>query len=243
MDNLKVFDNVEFGAVRTAIVDNEPMFCLADVCKALDISHVSDVKSRLKEDGVGTTEVIDRLGRKQSATFINEGNLYKVIFQSRKESAERFTDWVTDEVLPSIRKTGGYNLPQTYTEALEHLLATTKENERLALENKEMKPKALFADAVSTSSTSILIGDLAKLICQNGVEIGQKRLFGWLRDKGYLVKYGDSMNMPMQRYIEQGLFEIKERTIQNPDGSVRITRTTKVTGKGQVYFVQKFLER
>lgn len=108
---------------------------------------------------------------------------------------------------------------------------------------EEQKPKALFADAVSASSTSILIGDLAKLICQNGVDIGQRRLFSWLRDKGYLVKSGDSMNMPMQRYIEQGLFEIKERTIQNPDGSVRITRTTKVTGKGQVYFVQKFLER
>lgn len=242
MDNLKVFDNSEFGAVRTAIVDNEPMFCLADVCKALEITNHRNVVTRLNEKGVCIMDTPTN-GGTQRMNYINESNLYKVIFQSRKEAAERFTDWVTDEVLPSIRKTGGYNLPQTYTEALEHLLVTTKENERLALENKEMKPKAIFADAVSASSTSILIGDLAKLICQNGVEIGQRRLFGWLRDKGYLVKSGDSMNMPMQRYIQQGLFEIKERTIQNPDGSVRITRTTKVTGKGQVYFVQKFLER
>ena len=103
------------------------------------------------------------------------------------------------------------------------------------------KPKTIFADAVSTSKTSILVGDLAKLICQNGYQIGQKRLFSWLRDNGYLVKSGSSYNMPMQRYVEQGLFEVKESNVQNPDGSVRITRTTKVTGKGQVYFVNKFI--
>lgn len=105
------------------------------------------------------------------------------------------------------------------------------------------KPKTIFADAVSTSHTSILVGDLAKLICQNGVQIGQKRLFDWLRDNGYLIKCGSSKNMPMQRYVEQGLFEVKESTVQNPDGSVRITKTTKVTGKGQVYFVNKFLSK
>lgn len=117
------------------------------------------------------------------------------------------------------------------------------ENNALAVENKEMKPKAIFADAVSTSHTSILIGDLAKLICQNGYQIGQKRLFEWLRENNFLIKNGASRNMPMQRYVEQGLFEVKESSVQNPDGSVRITRTTKVTGKGQIYFVNKFIER
>lgn len=116
------------------------------------------------------------------------------------------------------------------------------ENNTLAIKNKEMKPKAIFADAVSASHTSILVGDLAKLICQNGVQIGQKRLFEWLRENNFLIKSGSSRNMPQQRYVEQGLFEVKESNIQNPDGSVRITKTTKVTGKGQVYFVNKFLK-
>lgn len=116
------------------------------------------------------------------------------------------------------------------------------DNKTLIADNERMKPKEIFADAVSTSHTSILIGDLAKLICQNGVQIGQKRLFGWLRDNDYLIKSGSSKNMPKQRYVEQGLFEIKESNVQNPDGSVRITKTTKVTGKGQIYFVNKFLE-
>lgn len=115
------------------------------------------------------------------------------------------------------------------------------ENQELTAKIEADKPKTIFADAVSTSKTSILIGDLAKLICQNGVQIGQKRLFDWLRDNGYLIKSGNSRNMPMQRYVEQGLFEVKESTFQNPDGSVRITKTTKVTGKGQVYFVNKFI--
>ena len=115
------------------------------------------------------------------------------------------------------------------------------DNKALIADNERMKPKEIFADAVSTSHTSILIGDLAKLICQNGVHIGQKRLFEWLRENGFLVKSGSSKNMPQQRYVERGLFEVKESSVQNPDGSVRITKTTKVTGKGQIYFVNKFL--
>lgn len=115
------------------------------------------------------------------------------------------------------------------------------ENHALTQKIEQDRPKTIFADAVSTSQTSILIGDLAKLICQNGVQIGQKRLFDWLREKNYLIKSGSSKNMPQQRYLERGLFEVKESSVQNPDGSVRITRTTKVTGKGQVYFVNKFL--
>ena len=253
MNDLQIFNNEEFGEIRTVTKDNEPMFCLADVCKALDISHVTDVKNRLKQDGVDTAEVIDSLGRKQNATFINESNLYKVIFQSRKENAERFTDWVTSEVLPSIRKNGGYIAGQE-TLSDEELLSKAllvaqkkiADRDKIIAEKQErieqMRPKEIFADAVSSSRTSILIGDLAKLICQNGFQIGQKRLFEWMRNNGYLMKYGASRNMPVQRFVEQGLFEIKESNVQNPDGSVRITRTTKVTGKGQVYFVNKFLQ-
>lgn len=250
---LQIFNNEEFGEVRTITKDDEPMFCLADVCKALELEQVSRVKARLKTDGVTTSKVIDRLGREQEATFINESNLYKTIFQSRKESAERFTEWVTGEVLPSIRKNGGYiagqeTLSDEELMAKALLVANNKIAERdKIIEQKQarieqMKPKEIFADAVATSHTSILVGDLAKLICQNGYQIGQKRLFDWLRENNFLIKCGSSRNMPQQRFVEQGLFEIKESNLVNPDGSVRITKTTKVTGKGQVYFVNKFLK-
>lgn len=249
---LQIFSNSEFGEIRTITKDDEPMFCLADVCKALEISNVGNVKQRLSEKGIHTADTLTK-GGMQKMTFISEANLYKTIFQSRKESAERFTDWVTSEVLPSIRKNGGYIAGQeTMSDdelmAKALLVANNKIAERdKIIEQKQarieqMKPKEIFADAVATSHTSILIGDLAKLICQNGVQIGQKRLFVWLRDRGYLIKSGSSYNMPTQRYIEQGLFEIKESNLVNPDGSVRITRTPKVTGKGQVYFVNKFLK-
>lgn len=253
MNELQIFNNEEFGEIRTVVANNEPMFCLSDVCKALEISNVGNVKQRLSEKGIHTADTPTK-GGMQKMTFISEANLYKTIFQSRKESAERFTDWVTSEVLPSIRKNGGYIARQEtlsddelLSKAL--LVAHNKIAERdKIIEQKQarieqMKPKAIFADAVATSRTSILIGDLAKLICQNGYQIGQKRLFEWLRNNGYLCKSGSSRNMPMQRYVEQGLFEVKESNVQNPDGSVRITRTTKVSGKGQLYFVNKFLGR
>lgn len=251
MNNLRIFNSSEFGEIRTVVVDNEPMFCLADVCKALEISNVGNVKHRLSEKGIHSVDTLTK-GGTQALTYINEPNLYKTIFQSRKESAERFTDWVTSEVLPSIRKNGGYIAGQesmTDDELLEKavLVAQKKiaERDKIIEQQRQKieadKPKTIFADAVSASHTSILIGDLAKLICQNGYEIGQKRMFIWLRENGYLIKSGNSRNIPTQRYIEQGLFEIKESNVLNPDGSVRITRTTKVTGKGQVYFVNKFL--
>lgn len=253
MNNLQIFSNSEFGEIRTITKDNEPMFCLADVCKALEISNVGNVKQRLSEKGIHTADTLTK-GGMQKMTFISEANLYKTIFQSRKESAERFTEWVTSEVLPSIRKNGGYIAGQE-TMSDEELMAKALlvANNKIAerdrvIEQKQarieqMKPKEIFADAVSASHTSILVGDLAKLICQNGYQIGQKRLFDWLRANGYLIKSGSSYNMPTQRYVEQGLFEIKESNLVNPDGSVRITRTPKVTGKGQVYFVNKFLSK
>lgn len=242
MNEVKIFENNEFGTVRTTEINSEPYFCLADICKALDL-QTSQVRRRLKEDGVATNKVIDNLGRTQNALFINEPNLYKTIFQSRKESAERFTDWVTSEVLPSIRKNGGYISGQ---EALsdDELLAKALmvAQNKIAERDKEierMKPKELFADAVSTSETCILIGELAKLIKQNGVDIGQNRLFKYMRDNGYLTK----KNEPTQKAMDLKLFEVLERTVLNADGSTRITRTTKVTGKGQVYFVNKFLAK
>lgn len=190
--------------------------------------------------------------QKVKMNFISESNLYKTIFQSRKESAERFTEWVTGEVLPSIRKNGGYIAGQenmTDEELLSKALLVAQnkiaDRDRIIASKQErieqMRPKEIFADSVATSKNSILIGDLAKMICQNGVEIGQKRLFDWMREKGYLIKTGSSKNLPTQKSIDLGIMEVKERALNNPDGSVRITLTPKVTGKGQVYFVNKFL--
>lgn len=263
MGDLQIFNSSEFGEIRIITKDGEPMFCLADVCKALEIGNVSQLKTRLNQDGVITNEVGVRTGiradgtpvmQKLNMNFINESNLYKTIFQSRKESAERFTEWVASEVLPSIRKNGGYiagqeTLSDEELMAKALLVAQNKiiERDRLIEQQKQKieadKPKTIFADSVAASNTSILIGDLAKLIRQNGVRIGQKRLFEWLRQNNFLIKSGSSRNMPTQRSLEMGLFEIKESTVQNPDGSVRITRTPKCTGKGQIYFINKFLER
>lgn len=245
MNNLKIFENKEFGEIRTMVVDDEPMFCLTDVCKALEISNVGNVKQRLSGKGIHTADTPTK-GGMQKMTFISEANLYKTIFQSRKESAERFTDWVTSEVLPSIRKNGGYIAGQETMSDDELMARALQVAQNKILERDKqietMKPKAIFADAVAASHTSILIGDLAKLISQNGVNIGQKRLFKWLRDNGYLIRRnGSDWNMPTQRSMEMKLFEVKESTINNPDGSIRINRTPKVTGKGQQYFVNKFL--
>ena len=248
MNDLQIFSNEDFGEVRTVLVDNEPMFCLADVCKALEISNPSKVAQRLDEDERTKLE----LGRAGDTNFVTESGLYAVILRSDKPNAKKFRKWVTSEVLPSIRKNGGYiagqeTLSDDELMAKALLVAQNKIAERdsiIAEKNaqiEQMKPKQIFADSVETSKSSILVGDLAKLICQNGVQIGQKRLFEWMRQNGYLMKYGASRNMPMQKYIEQGLFEIKENSIQSPNGNVRLTITPKVTGKGQVYFINKFL--
>lgn len=186
--------------------------------------------------------------------FIPENIFYRLAMKAKNEVAEKFQAKVADEIIPSIRKHGGYIAGQesmTDDELLEKaiLVAQRKiaERDKIIAQKQErieqMIPKEVFADSVATSKQSILIGDLAKLICQNGHSIGQKRMFQWMRDNGYLMKAGSSYNMPMQRYVEQGLFEVKESTINNPDGSVRITRTTVVTGKGQIYFINKFLNK
>ena len=176
--------------------------------------------------------------------YIPENIFYRLAMKAKNETAEKFQAKVADEIIPSIRKTGGY---QSHTPQGKELLALAvleaqKTIEEQAAEIGRMKPKEIFADAVSTSHTAILIGDLAKILKQNGIETGQKRLFAWLRENGYLIKRkGTDWNMPTQKSMEMGLFEVKESAVNNPDGSVRINRTTKVTGKGQVYFVNKFL--
>lgn len=251
MNQLQHFD-FKGQQVRMVLFDNEPMFVGKDVADILGYQNGSrDVNTHVeKEDRlkyqIGTS------GQAREMTIINESGLYSLVISSKLPTAKEFKHWVTHEVLPSIRKHGAYMTPETIEKAIYDPdfiinLATQLKNEQaktaaLKADNETMKPKALFADAVATSHTSILIGDLAKLIRQNGVDIGQNRLFAWLREHGYLIGSGDRRNMPTQRAMDLGLFDIKERTFQNPDGSVRITKTTKVTGKGQQYFINKFLK-
>lgn len=243
MDELMIFKNEEFGEIRTETIDNEPWFVGKDVALALGYERTADaIRQHVEAEDKGVGE-IQTPGGKQNMTIINESGLYALVFGSKLESAKRFKHWVTSEVLPAIRKTGGYQIKVPQGKEL-MALAVLEAQKTIAAQAEEidrMKPKEIFADAVAASKQSMLIGQLAKLICQNGHEIGQKRLFKWMRDNGYLMKSGSDYNMPMQRYVEQGLFEIKESLIANPDGSTRITKTTKVTGKGQQYFINKFL--
>ena len=251
MNELQIFKNSEFGEIRTSTVNNEPYFSLNDVCRILEINNPSQAKTRLNKDGVISNEVIDSMGRTQQANFINEPNLYKLIFQSRKSEAERFADWVTSEVLPTIRKHGAYMSSEVIEKTLsdpDYLirLATNLKEEKAkrALAEAQIernKPKVLFADSCEVAENSILIGEFAKRLKQNGYDIGQNKLFEWLRQHDYLCKNGERKNLPTQYSMERGLFEVKTRIVSNPNGSVRTTSTTKVTGKGQIYFTNKFL--
>lgn len=252
MEEIRSFKNEQFGEIRTIEENGKILFCGKDVALALGYKDtVNALKLHCKEDGVAIYHLTDNLSRTQQAKFISEGNVYRLITHSKLPAAEQFERWVFDEVLPSIRQTGGYvsnddmfiNTYLPFADEQTKLLFKTTLNTVKSLNSKieQDKPKVLFADSVKTAHTSILIGDLAKLIKQNGVDIGQNRLFSWLRSQGYLAKNGERYNMPTQKSMDLGLFEVKERTINNPDGSTRITRTTKVTGKGQVYFINKFL--
>ena len=239
MSDLQIFDSLEFGEIRTVIKNGEPMFCLADVCKALDISHVTDVKKRLKENGVGTTEVIDSMGRKQQATFINEANLYKTIFQSRKDSAERFSDWVTSEVIPSIRKNGGYianqeNLTpeQIVANALIVAQNIISQKDR---QIEQMKPKAEFFDAVADSKTAISMNEVSKVLGIKGY--GRNNLFEFLRSNGIL----DRWNVPYQRYIDCGWFRVIEQKYSK-NGEQCVSTKTLVYQKGVDAIRKKILD-
>lgn len=249
MNEIEIFKNERFGEVRVAGTSDNPLFCLADVCKILGL-RVDAVQSRLTDDPI-RIGVTDSIGREQQMNFVNEKNLYKVIMRSDKPQAEPFQDWVCGEVLPSIRKHGAYMTNNTLEKALTSpdfliQLATNLKEEQQKRIKAEQKiqsdaPKVLFADAVSTSRRSCLIAELAKILQQNGIKIGQNRLFEWLRKNGYLCQKGQYYNQPSQKSMELGLFEIKQTTINKPDGSVLVSTTTKVTGKGQIYFVDKFL--
>ena len=249
MNELQIFNNPEFGEVRTLEENGMVLFCGSDVARALGYARPNDAISQHCRATVKRRTPIS--GKMQDINFIPESDLYRLVFSSKIPTAEKFTDWVTMEVLPTIRKTGGYvsdedafirtYLPYADDQTKSLFSATLKQIRELNTKIESDKPKVLFADAVETAKTSILVGDLAKILKQNGVETGQKRLFDWFRKNGYLIKDGASKNMPTQRAMELGLFEVKERAISNPDGSVRVTFTTKVTTRGQQYFIEKLL--
>ena len=244
MNQLLIF-NYKNKTVRTVTVNNETWWVLKDVCNILELTNNRIVADRLEKDEVSQTYIIDSLGRQQQTQIISEAGLYNVILRSDKPEAKEFKRWVTHRVLPSIRKHGGYIAGQETLTDDELVLKALQVAQKKIAEKEQLidaqKPKVLFADSVETSKTSILIGELAKILKQNGCDIGQNRLFKWLRHKGYLIsRRGTDYNMPTQKSMELGLFEIRETTVILPDGQVRITKTSKVTGKGQVYFVNKF---
>lgn len=251
MNDVKIFENPEFGRVRTTVIDGEPWFVAADVCHALDIGNPSDALNRLDDDE-RTLVSIEGASNGKPVNGVNEPGLYSLVLGSRKPEAKAFKRWITHEVIPAIRKTGGYQVPQSPAEQMaQGILAAQKllaERDETIAKQKEqidtLTPKGIFADSVSASDTTILIGELAKIIKQNGTDMGQNRLFQWLRDKKYLIgRKGTDYNMPTQKAMKLGLFTIKETTINHSDGHVSISKTPKVTGKGQVYFVNKFLRK
>ena len=243
MENIQVFNNSEFGDIRTVQLNNETYFVGRDVASALGYSKARNaIAIHVSDDDKKDAPIQGTLGGTQQMTVINESGLYSLVLGSKLESAKRFKHWVTSEVLPTLRKTGSYGMPQGKELLALAVIEAQKTIEEKDKEIERMRPKEVFADAVASSKDSILIGELAKLICQNGYSVGQNRLFTWMRDNGYLMRQGASRNIPKQRYVEQGLFEIKESSIANPDGSVRLIKTTKVTAKGQQYFIQKFLQ-
>lgn len=249
MNEIKIFDNPEFGKVRTMEINGEPFLVGKDVAEILGYSNTRDALTKhVDSEDKNTVAICDGKGN-PNQTVINESGLYSLILSSKLPKAKEFKRWVTSEVLPSIRKHGAYAVDELLNDpefAIKTFTALKEERERskrLSEQIEADKPKVIFADSVSAAKSSILVGDLAKLLKQNGVNIGQNRLFEWLRQKGYLIKGGSSKNMPTQKAAEMGLFEVKVSTVNNPDGSIRETKTTKVTGKGQVYFVNKFLGR
>ncbi|MBN9647711.1 phage antirepressor KilAC domain-containing protein [Terrisporobacter glycolicus] len=241
-NEVKVFNNMEFGSIRTLNINNEPWFVAKDISDFLNYSDASAMTRHLDEDEKANCQ-IDSLSKSQ--IIINESGLYSAILRSKRPEAKKFKRWVTSEVLPTIRKTGGY-IGNAQEMSEEEIMAKALMVAQRTIENKsklieELKPKAIFADAVSASQTSILVGELAKILKQNGINTGGTRLFSWLRENGYLIKRrGTDYNMPTQKSMDLGLFEIKETNVVHSDGHVSISKTPKVTGKGQVYFVSKF---
>ena len=248
MNEVQLF-NFENHEVRSLLLNNEPWFVGKDVADVLGYSnsrkamadHVDDEDKEVLTSRNVTLENIPNRG----ITVVNESGLYSLILSSKLPSAKKFKRWVTSEVLPALRKTGQYQVKELSGSELMAKALIEAQNVLAAKDKQieEMKPKALFADAVATSHTSILVGELAKILKQNGIDMGQKRLFAWLREKGYLIKrQGTDYNMPTQKAMELGLFEIKEGSYVNGSGVNITTKTPKVTGKGQQYFINKFLQ-
>lgn len=247
-DTIKNFFSQDFGTLRVIVENGNYLFCASDVCKALGYyDGRKAVSEHCKTKGVSKRNTPTN-GGNQQLTYIDEGNLYRLITHSKLPTAEKFEGWVFDEVLPTIRKTGSYSLPQfavpkTFAEALQLAADQAKQIEEQERQLAAAKPKVIFAETVEASTNSILVGQLAKLMAQKGAKIGQNRLFKWLRENGYICTRNGNKNYPTQRSIEQKLLEVIERTVTKPDGSALSTFTTKVTGKGQVFFVNKFLEQ
>lgn len=256
MSNIQIFNNPDFGTVRTLDNDGTVLFCGADIAKALGYSNPSKaLNDHCKGDLTKRYPITDSLGRTQDAIFIPESDLYRLVFGSKLPSAEKFTDWVTSDVLPSIRKHGAYMTPETLQAAIlnpdtmiqlcQQLKTEQDKNKALSEENAKLAPKGLFADAVSVSDRCILVSELAKLLKQNGIETGQNRLYEQLRADGFLVKdrKRSDFNMPTQKAMELGLFKVRESTRVHSDGHTTIDKTTKVTGKGQIYLINYYLKK
>ena len=252
MDNLQLF-NFEGNEVRTLKIDDEPYFVGKDVANILGYSNTrkalqDHVDLEDKKDGV---TIRDSIGRNQKPTVINESGLYSLILSSKMPNAKRFKRWVTSEVLPAIRKHGAYMTDAKAFDVIHNkngladlLQQAADQLKQKDIQIEEMKPKALFADSVATSKSTVLVGELAKILRGNGIDIGATRLFSWLRENGYLInRKGSDWNMPTQKAMDLGLFKIKETTINHPDGTTSISKTPKVTGKGQQYFINKFLKQ
>lgn len=248
MKEVQIFRNEQFGEIRTAGTPDAPLFCASDICRALGYTNGRKAVTDHCEEGDVTKRDTLTSGGNQIMTFVNESGLYSLIFGSKLESAKQFKKWVTSEVLPAIRRTGSYAVQNMSRKELALMIIQQEEEmEVLRLENlhqeqklEEQKPKVVFADAIVGSRSSCLIGELAKIITQNGYEIGQNRLFAWMRENHYLGTVGEYYNIPCQKYLEQGLFELK-KNVHSQNGAMVTTITPKVTGKGQQYFVNKFM--
>lgn len=252
MSGVQIFRNAEFGAVRIVDVTGEPWFVAKDVCECLELGNPRTSIALLDEDEKGV-HTMDTPGGAQEMSIVSEAGLYSLILRSRKPEAKTFKRWITHEVLPAIRKHGGYLTPAKLEEALTdpdtiirlatNLKAEREKRQALEAQAAADRPKVVFAESIEVAKTSILVGEMAKLIKQaTGCDMGQNRFFEWLRANGYLHKGGSARNMPTQRCIDAGWMEIKEGTRIGSSGECHITRTPKVTGKGQIYFVNLFRE-
>ena len=243
----QVFESSEFGAIRAMRgEDGQPWFVAKDVCDALGLGRQQDSTRYLDDDEKGECLVNTPSGNQRMVT-VSEAGLYSLILRSRKPEAHAFKRWVTHEVLPALRRDGAYvasdGAEDDATLMARALLAAKRAIDRKDRRIAELEPKALFADAVSASDGTCLVGELAKMMTQAGFPIGQNRLFALLRDDGFLGKSGSNRNVPLQRYVEMGLFRIKETAVTHADGHVTINRTPKVTGKGQRYFIERYCGR